>query len=157
MLFFKENIMQFIKLRIILPLFIFFMSCIFCLSNKSEAIPAFSQTNKFLKNKHRVALEWSDIELYQVYRLSEDLIYSDKRFNRNFVLYRTDEPFRLNNILPLPQIRTIYFELIQQNCVNPNLKLDVFIFKNFALTVEPSCVLGVYVESKDYYKPSLLY
>ena len=113
--------------------------------------------NKLSNNKYRVALEWSELELYQVYRLNEDLIYSDKRFGRNYVLFKTDESFRLNNILPLPQIRTIYFELIQQNCSNPNLKLDVFIFKIFALTLEPSCVLGVYVESKDYYKPSLLY
>lgn len=100
----------------------------------------------------RASLEWSELELSSVYKTSADVYYNDSR--GSFLLYPKASQFRLNQIIPIPQISTIYFELINQNCTNPNLKLDVFIYENVGLTVEPGCVLGVYVEARDYYYPS---
>lgn len=102
----------------------------------------------------RTSLEWSEIELYSVYKTTADIYYNDSR--ANYLLYPRESQFRLNQIIPIPQISTIYFELINQNCTTPNLKLDVFLYENVVLTVEPGCVLGVYVEAKDYYYPSFL-
>lgn len=100
----------------------------------------------------RASLEWSELELSSVYKTTADIYYNDSR--GSFLLYPKASAFRLNQIIPIPQISTIYFELINQNCTNPNLKLDIFLYENVVLTVEPSCVLGVYVEAKDYYYPS---
>lgn len=100
----------------------------------------------------RSAIEWSELELSSIYKTTADIYYNDSR--GSFLIYPKNSLFRLNQIIPIPQISTIYFELINQNCTNPNLKLDVFLYENVVLTVEPSCVLGVYVEAKDYYYSS---
>lgn len=112
-------------------------------------IPGYRQQPRYTT---RASLEWSELELSSVYKTTADVYYTDAR--GSFLLYPKASAFRLNQIIPIPQISTIYFELIQQNCTNPNLKLDVFIYENVGLTVEPSCVLGVYVEARDYYYPS---
>lgn len=101
----------------------------------------------------RTGLEWSELELNSVYSLTEPIYYTDSRRN-NYLLYPANSPFRFNQLIPIPQIRTIYYEFIHQNCPYPNLKLDVFIFKNVAITVEPGCITGIYLETRDYYSPS---
>lgn len=114
--------------------------------------PGYALPHKSINN---VDLEWSELELYSVYSSTSDIIYTDDSKLR-YLLFPKGSPFRLNQIIPIPQISTIYFELIHQNCTMPALNLDLFLFKNVVLIVEPGCVLGVYVEAKDYYYPSFL-
>ena len=114
--------------------------------------PGYTLPHKSINN---VDLEWSELELYSVYSSTSDIIYTDDSKLR-YLLFPKGSQFRLNQIIPIPQISTIYFELIHQNCTMPSLNLDLFLFKNVVLIVEPGCVLGVYVEAKDYYYPSFL-
>lgn len=107
------------------------------------------------KSINKLNLEWSELEQYTVYSSAADIIYTDDSRLR-YLVYPKGSQFRLNQIIPIPQISTIYFELIHQNCTMPSLKLDLFLFENVVLIVEPGCVLGVYVEAKDYYYPSFL-
>ncbi len=108
---------------------------------------------EYQKPVKRAALTWDDLELYTVYTLATDITYTDSRGQN--VVFKAGSPFRYNDRIPLPEIRSIYFEFIHQNCPTPKLKLDVFIFENLGVTVEPDCVLGLYLEASDYYTPSL--
>lgn len=101
----------------------------------------------------RNTLTWDELELYTVYTLATNITYTDTRGRT--ILFPAGSPFRFNQLIPLPQIRSIYFEFIHQNCPVPKLKLDVFIFENVGITLEPDCVMGVYLESRDYYTTSL--
>ncbi|GEM_PF-1431350 len=101
----------------------------------------------------RNTLTWDDLELYNVYSLATNITYTDAR--GGVILFPAGSPFRFNQLIPLPQIRSIYFEFIHQKCPTPKLKLDVFIFENLGITLDPECVMGVYLEARDYYTTSL--
>ena len=101
----------------------------------------------------RNTITWDDLELYDVYKLATNITYTDTRGRT--VLFAAGSPFRFNQLIPLPQMRLIYFEFIHQHCPTPKLKLDVFIFENLGITLEPDCVMGVYLEASDYYTTSL--
>lgn len=105
----------------------------------------------YQKPVKRNTITWDDLELYSVYNLATDILYTESRD----VLFPAGSPFRFNQMIPLPQMRLIYFEFIHQNCPTPKLKLDVFIFENLGITLEPECVMGIYLEASDYYTTSL--
>ena len=103
---------------------------------------------------NRTSFDWSDLEVGGTYATNTDIIFTDKI--RRYLLYPKNSLFTLTDIIPLTQISTIYFEFTKQSCANPQLKLDVFLFNNFILSVDPNCRFGVYVEAKNYYGPTLL-
>ncbi|MCB0368069.1 MAG: hypothetical protein KDD45_01190 [Bdellovibrionales bacterium] len=116
----------------------------------------YAKTQFLSQNYSKSNLDWSDLELNQNYKSASDIIYTEKNKNARYILFSKGTIFQLTDIIPLPSISTIYFELTPKYCTIPNLKLDVFLYSNVVLILEPGCVLGVYVEAKDYYYPSFL-
>ncbi|MBL7542408.1 MAG: hypothetical protein JNL11_01260 [Bdellovibrionaceae bacterium] len=120
----------------------------------AAALPP-SRNPEYRSSKYfpRTGLEWSDLEVSSVYKLTTPIYYTDTA-KRRYLIFPAQSPFRFNQLLPLPQIRSFYYEFIHQSCPYPNLKLDIFIFENVVLTIDPGCIMGLYLESRDYYSPS---
>jgi hypothetical protein len=133
-----------------LILIIFFFSAPFSYS-RTVLPPHFNR--EYQQPVKRDTLTWDDLELYNVYNLATNINYTDSRGRT--ILFPAESPFRFNQLIPLPQIRSIYFEFIHQKCPTPKLKLDIFIFENLGITLEPDCIMGVYLEARDYYTTSL--
>tara|TARA_B110001454_G_C12723292_1_gene436310 strand:+ start:19922 stop:20356 length:435 start_codon:yes stop_codon:yes gene_type:complete len=134
--------------------FFFLLSLLFTVSFSSARTVLPPHLNHEYQNPvKRNAIHWDDLELYSVYTLATDITYSDSRGRS--VVFKAGSPFRYKDRIPLPEIRAIYFEFIHQKCPTPKLKIDIFIFENLGVTVEPECVLGLYIEASDYYTSSI--
>lgn len=136
-----------------MKIFIIIIVCLVANISLARTVLPPHLNREYQRPPQRSATRWNDLELYSVYTLITPITYTDTKGRS--VVFPAGSSFRYIQIIPLPQIRSIYFEFVHQNCPTPKLKLDVFIFENLGVTVELDCVLGLYLEASDYYTPSL--
>jgi hypothetical protein len=104
------------------------------------------------------ALEWGDLELYERYTLKEDIVFPgviDFKKGDSFDFY---DRIGGNNLV-------MYFQFHSVKCENPDLTSEMILMnpspedtardRTIALQLEEGCNIGIWVEVRDYYSPSL--
>ena len=120
---------------------LFMLSCVFGLSN------VYSST-----------LEWGDLDLNQRYQLNQNINIE------NVISYKMGDKFEMLDRIG-GEIPVIYFQMHSVKCENPNLTSEMILInpnpkdtstdRTIAIQLEENCNLGMWVEVKDYYSPSI--
>ena len=103
-------------------------------------------------------LQWSDLELYNEYVITQKVVFE------NGVTLPSDDVYELREIeaLSIPGYPMLYHSFHKKNCTNPDETAEMSLLevpgKDWDVTVgvqlEEGCNLGLYLEVKDYYSTS---
>ncbi|MGZ3691752.1 MAG: hypothetical protein ACXVAX_09620 [Pseudobdellovibrio sp.] len=104
-------------------------------------------------------LNWSDVEAGHKYILTTDI-----KINETITLKKGDA-FEYQDLLS-GEVPVLYLTFKNLQCTDPSLKTDDTVLVNPApedhstdrsvgVLLDSDCVVGIYVEPKDYYYPSL--
>lgn len=100
------------------------------------------------------AKEWSDLELYNDYKVTQDIVFE------NGVVIPKGEAFELRQVEPLsiPGYPMFYMQFHQNNCQNADQTAELSIMNigsdAVGVELEEGCNVGLYLEFKYYYNNS---
>ncbi len=103
-------------------------------------------------------IDWSDLELYNEYKLTQNIVFE------NGITLSLGEIYELREIEPMsiPGYPMFYYSFHKKNCTAPDLTAGMIIIEVpgrdqdmlIGAQLEEGCNLGLYLEVKDYYTRS---
>ncbi|MBY0415021.1 MAG: hypothetical protein K2Q18_12700 [Bdellovibrionales bacterium] len=103
-----------------------------------------------------VNVEWSDLELYKEYKLTQDIAFDEG------VTFKAGEKFTMYDFV-VGDVPVLYYEMHSSTCTDPELTTDMILvdvngrgYDNTVIGVQlgKGCNLEIYTEASDYYKIS---
>lgn len=104
------------------------------------------------------ALEWPDLEMNHEYELNQMISFPD------LIDFKSGEKFEMVDIIA-GDIPAVYFQFQQVDCKKPELQAEMIIInpnpedhstdRSIAVELEKNCLVGIWVELKDLYSPSV--
>jgi hypothetical protein len=109
-------------------------------------------------NLTAATLEWGDLDLYERYTLNQEINFENK------VTLKPGDSFDMLDRIG-GEIPAIYLQFHSVKCENPDLSSEMILInpnpndtstdRTIAVELEEGCNLGLWVEVKDYYSPSI--
>jgi len=113
----------------------------------------------FASLAHAEALQWTDLELYQTYKLNQTITFPEG------IEYKAGEKVYVMDYIA-GGIPVVYWQMHMENCKNPDATADMILInpspddtstdRSIAVALTEGCNLDVWVEIKDLYSGSIL-
>lgn len=112
----------------------------------------------FTSLAHAEALQWTDLELYQTYKLNQTITFPEG------IEFKAGEKVYVMDFIA-GGIPVVYWQMHMENCKNPEATADMIIVnpspedtttdRSIGMALTEGCNLDIWVEIKDLYSGSI--